>query len=1387
MSLPTALPLTRTPPLEPGVDSTAPAFHYEVIKQLLPDWALHSPAHKRRLLKDVMPRAPRNTHAIAPPQRTALNRAHIAHWKAHSDVEQSLETLLDIYGFAEPILKQALHSQYNVDLALDLKETFINLYIPIKLPLLNLDSGAYKTWKVSILDAALHNFEQFETEVSAHAADSGFIIKPTTAGYYKTLDTLTAQLPVPGFIELCRQLDLGGQYKTHLEQQLGIHNKSRELTLKTKVRHQQRTAFEAAMHYALAQGDISQSMFESLSSPGQAAAWTSTLPPALSMYSLTLLGAELTGVLVFAHPALKPSHNTEVVIYLPDDPQHPLKRYASMPECLAALAQNLRDEHYQHYFSRFIGHAQLGLFFSTLKRSLWRTLSDPARVPQGRPEDYPPEVRIVPIEHPVLAFTLLEITQDYTEHLYQKKRQKILADAPLIAVPTDTEDQKTRHERKARLKAIAESVLTTIEFVAAPFIPVLGELMLVQMAWQIADDTYEGIRDWSQGKTLEAWDHLFSVLETVVQTATLAAGGKVIGEALTIKPSPFVDSLKRVNLSNGEARLWEPDLSPYEHTAPLPIHVQPDEAGIYVHDSALHLRLEGKTYQIEPVSRPPGYRIKHPAPHRAYSPRLHHNGSGAWIAETESPLQWSNEQLFKRLSPRNSEFSEIEASRILAITQTDPAVLRHVISNALPTPALLADTLQRFRIDADIERSIVRMQSGDPALYRLVDPQTQLQLLTQPELWPPSRVISIVDEQGQVLTQYPSAATPGSRITVPESNMRDGELVTCVLQQLEDSETRRLIGTSPASADPLPKMHERSARLYRRLADLARIKRTELFDSRYQSLELRGSAEVTLLQTALPGLPNHAAKELIWHASGDEILQLLNEKTIAPRLLEEARWQLMESRINRAYEGMFLDAIHTPDSEWLTLKTLEAMPGWSHEVRLEIRENHFSGPLLNSLGDETAAIRKVLIKSENRYSARDALNRELHGPDDLYSALLHALPDHERQALGFLHPAQGSALKERVRAQPLLPRLNVRAHFDHPVVAIDFKSPMALVHGRASYPLLGADAPHTSHSPLETQVHELYPTLNARERARVMASLPDTGSKARARLGELERELMTLRDDLETWTLNAPAVNQRTGDILSPSSLVARVQDRRAFSQELRRAWQRQTAFDNHYADPARDGFELIFTRLILEDMPTINADFSHITYLSLNGMGPVTGINEFLQKFPRLRALELRGFELDLLPDAVFSMQNLTELRLENCAITLTQDSAAGLAALEHLEYIDLDHNPLNITPNFGNMPNLNTLHLRNTGLREFPVSLLALSELEVVDLSENLITELPSELFESAAFITEALDLEDNPLSQAALSRVREYFSQTGFDMNIALEDADGIAAVILAEPDE
>ena len=1355
-----------------------PARHVEHIIKTLPEWVLKTPEHKRRLLNKTTPNAPDYSHDLHGAQRTDLHRAHIAHWDAHSAVELELNGLQDIYRFAEPLLKQALHAQYKIDQTLDLQQTYINLYIPLPLPLplVTVKTGAFKTWKVSILDAALHNFEAFEGEEDAHAPDSGFIIKPTAAGYYHTLDTLNAQLPVAGFIQLCRQLDLGGQYQNHLHQQLGTDDIAKELRVKTRVRHAQRSALAAAMHYALARKDISTEVFQSLSSLGQAPEWTTANAPHLYPYALKLFDTELIGVLLFSYSPAKPSGSTEVIAYLPDDPQHPIKRYASMPDFLATLANKLRSESYQQYFSRFIHHAQLGSFFSALTHALWRTRSDPARVPEGRPEDYPPMVETVPIENPVLPFALLEITQDYSEHLYRTKRQKIVADAPLIAVPTDTEDQKTRHDRNALLARYAQNVLTAIELVAAPFVPILGELMLAQMAWQIMDDTYEGIRDWTQGKTIEAWDHLFGVIEGVVQAATFAVGGKIIGDALTLKPSPFVDRLQRVSLPSSESRLWEPDLSPYEH-APLPPHLQPNEAGLYLHKHAHYVPLEGKTYCVEQAARPPGYRIKHPERLRAYSPRVRHNGSGVWLAETEHPLQWSDAQLFKRISPSNSAFTDTEISRILAITDTDPDVLRRVVSDLLPTPGLLADTLDRFRIDADIERFIVQMESADPAVRRLADPQTQLQLLTERDLWPTSNVMMIIGEQGEVVARYPAANTGASEIRILESQLRDGDLLTHVLQNMGERDTRVLLGTSPAIADPLPGMQERTTRLYQLLAKAARSKRMALFHSRYRTLELRGNTEVVMLQDAFPGLPTKAAQELIWHASGDEILQLLNEKTIPLRLQEEARWQVRESRVNRAYEGVFLDSVNHPDSEWLTLKILEALPGWSKNVRLEIRDEDFSGPLLNSLGEETALIRKVLIKSANRYSTRDALNRELHGPDDLYSAVLHALPDNERLALGFPHTGQGLALKAKVRQQPLLPRLPVRQFLEHPVVAEDFKSPMQLAYGRASYPLLGADAPHISLSAIESRVHELYPSLNARERARVMTALPEDESLAIQTLVDRQAELTALRDELEIWTLNAPAVNQRTGDMLSPNSMMAIIQDRRAFSRELERCWRRQTAFDNHYADPSRDGFELTFSRPLLEDMPSINADFSHVTYLSLTGRGPITQINEFLQRFPRLRALELRGIALDQLPDALFSMQNLTELRLEDSAITLTDESAAGMAGLERLEYIDLDHNPLTLTPDFGNMPNLNTLHLRDTEITEFPISLLGLSELEVIDLSENLITSLPSELFEAPAFITEALDLEDNPLSPESLNRVREYLRQTGIDMNVQIENVTPI----------
>ena len=1353
--------------------STQNISHFNAIKNALPSWALSLPARTLIALKHTNPRLHTSLKNITSTQNHDFKNLLSQRQTTHHDLETEMMNSLDVLGFAEPLLKQYIHTHFTLDL--NVNTIFINLYAPSTLPFVGFPDSGARTWRVSLLQAALHNFELAESLPHAYLPESGFISRPDGLGRFTARDDIAQKMSISGFILLCRTLDLGARYQAYLKELLGLDDRGKQLRLKEKIRDSHLANLKADLAHGFLTHQLALAAHQSLT------AFISNLNQDWQTYSFSLFSMAVDGVLIFI-----PNHQRFIVVSIPNDPLHPIKEYVSISSFIEQLITRLKSVTYQQFFSQHVDHDQLAAFFSALKRTYFKVIIDKPNAPDFALGDFGFVEELVPIDDPSLEYSTSRVENDIWETLYSRKLAKIFKDARTLAVSTDAEDRKTRQDRWARIKRIGIALFNAALFVVAPFVPVIGEIMLLQMAYQLLEDVYEGVHDWVEGKALEAYEHMFSILESAVQIGLFAAGAKIVGDLLP-KPSPFVQDLKPVRCNDGVTRLWQPDLKPYEHPTPLPVNLQPTNKGLHRYNDSEYLSVDNKTYQVQESGRPPHYRIKHPVRSQTYSPRLRHNNSGAWSIETETPLQWTDAQLFRRLGPSYAAFTEKEAANILAISRTDTAVLRNIHDHALAAPAQMADTVQRFKIDKDIEQFIAQMESPNRAVRLKADPYTQLQLLIDNEHWSAAKGLRVLDQEGSVIVQYPPETASASYVDIFESQITQGELLSTVLEELNESESRLLLGESPAFGDELPNLQVKIDRLCSNLANQARRKRIQLFNSRYTTLQLRGNAESALLQKAFPGLSSTGAQELIWHAHGDEVLQLLNQKTIPIRLQEEARWQVMESRVSRVYEGMFLNSFYNPDSEWLTLKTLQSLPGWSTEVRLEIRQYSFDGEVLNSIGEASAPIRKILIAFEHRYSARDALDQELHGPDDLYSAVLHALPDAEREALGFPNPGQGSALRDRVRAQPLLARKYVSQHLEQPVVALDFKSPMELTHGRASYPLLGADAPEKTTSSIESLVHELYPNLNAGERTRVMSTLPSTDAEAREVIAQRTLELNALRDGLEVWTFNVPATNQRTGEMLPPNSITARVQDRRAFSRELERAYRRQTAFDNHYADPARDGFELTYTRILMEDMPTINADFSHVTYLSLNGQGAITGINEFLQHFPRLRVLELRNFELDHLSEAVFTLQNLTELRMEGCAITLTPESASGLAGLEHLEYIDLDNNPLNITPDFSNMPNLNTLHLRNTELSEFPSSLFDLSELEVIDLSENLITHLPSELFEAPSYITSGLDLEDNPLSEESLAQVRVYFAQTGIDMNIQFDLEEAIEEVVVSGSEE
>ena len=237
-------------------------LHQAHLSQSLPDWLMQASEQARITLRQVTP-APRHWPPDLPyAQQTSLNQAHINHWKSHHAVRQQFDTLHNIEAFATPLLRQALQRQYHVDPALDLKRTFINLYVPLTTPIFGLNTGAVKNWRVSLLDAALHNFEAFEADPDAHTTDSGFITQPSADGQFQVLQALTAQVPIAGFISLCRQLDLGRQYKMHLDDALGVTDRSQARALKTAVREYIKTALTACTHHALAHQHISRNLHE---------------------------------------------------------------------------------------------------------------------------------------------------------------------------------------------------------------------------------------------------------------------------------------------------------------------------------------------------------------------------------------------------------------------------------------------------------------------------------------------------------------------------------------------------------------------------------------------------------------------------------------------------------------------------------------------------------------------------------------------------------------------------------------------------------------------------------------------------------------------------------------------------------------------------------------------------------------------------------------------------------------------------------------------------------------------------------------------------------------------------------------------------------------------
>ncbi|TDV40837.1 E3 ligase-like protein (putative virulence factor) [Pseudomonas helmanticensis] len=1327
--------------------------HYDFIKSAVND-SFKTATVSRGLALAASPLKNEAWYTAAPAAYLSkLAAANLKAWSSQNQVDHLLAKT-DLHAFAEPLLKAKIKARHGIEP--DVKTTFLRLYLPKDKPWYTIDvSGGVATRTVSLLDAALHNFASSETV--GHGSD--YISKPDERGLFDVLP-IKGAMPVSQFQTLCRDLDIGAQYKKHLESYLLPGEPLAESVLQHKVSESQKDALAVAAHLALIKEDIPYDAYKMLLSLTEDKPQLLLNGRSMQCSDLSMLGTRLTGILVLTHAVTDKRGIRRLIVYIPHDPDHPLKEYDSLKAFRDELARQFREDRlsessqqtYRQFFSQFVDQQQRGHFFAELEQRLFIVRYHPRQ----DPTDQRPPWRKDPVANPNLQFSRVKLQGDYWRHAYQQKLNKILNDAREIAVSTVDTDSKARWAWWDNLKKIASDIFNVALLIATPFVPGLGELMMAYTAYQLTSDVIEGIVDLAEGLWEEAAGHVISVVTDIIQLAAFTAGAQ-IGEAFRVKLSLLVDGMKPVRLPNGKESLWHPDLSPYERNElMLSPGARPDRHGLHQYANENVLPLEGKLYFVEKASTDATsntHRIKHPRRANAYKPKIEHNGHGAWVHEIETPQDWPNEALMRRLGHRVERFSPTELEQIRISSGTDHNALRQMHIDNSPPPPLLADTVKRFGAYDDVLTASADIRSGRP-----IDPQAVWlePILTTLPGWPGGKALEVFADaslSGHSRKYGNPQALPADTLSISQGDLNAGRLVERVVDFLGDEDLNHLTGQA-ASRD------ERVGLLRNRLADAVDERRSAVAHHVYQSSERSGKPDIRVVKQTFPELPLVLAEKVVAEASPAELQRVVDEQRLPLRLKNQARELNFEASAARAYDGFFRDELITADTERLALNTLKFYTDSFGDLRIEIRDGTWDGPLRCSAGpQEATSVRRLIRDEHGRYAVLDDSNRALHDADDFYASLLRAVPEQTQSVLGHRR-GQSHALKRWImeKAAPAAERRTVLAEPPiRPVVSIETET---LVRGLPRF--LRRSTP-------DERIKDLFPKMSERERTTFIEALARKGEPVDA-IERLENERKELHDELMTWSSSYREFDVESDYWNISSDYLEK--GGRFIETRLIECFDRQSEiFGERSLHPEQgltldlssefQGYELERWWNDLRRRPKMKKYFDRITALKLDRARLSPDPSALLSTFPELRQLSARECELKEMPSIIGLMRQLKDLDLTDNAITLTSESSQQLAGLDQLRTLNLNGNPLRQPPDVGHMDHLTELRLAKTKIQTWPEGLFRVGAIDkqrpqsfYLDLRDAPINTLPevtpgsaqAYTLSRARFDTKRLSVEDH-----------------------------------------
>lgn len=591
--------------------------------------------------------------------------------------------------------------------------------------------------------------------------------------------------------------------------------------------------------------------------------------------------------------------------------------------------------------------------------------------------------------------------------------------------------------------------------------------------------------------------------------------------------------------------------------------------------------------------------------------------------------------------------------------------------------------------------------------------------------------------------------------------------------------------------------------------------RAKLFDTRYQALQQSDQEWVRLFQLEYPGLPK-AVVEQILDRSGVEVERPVDAAEVLQvfkRLEGKASQYLGHTRLNRAYEGLYLRSIIHPESDVLALHSLVRLPGWPKGMRIEVLEESISGRLLDRCGPLDSPDCRRLIKADNRYRRSAAAASEM---SDLFAALLDVLSTEERTALSLRSADPAGELRLRL-GEHAISRSELMLGLGRMDSGLPFE-PQGLRGG--GFP----DTPQAAtltHEMMRLQVKDIYPDFT---NAQADDLLRGAGSGAQTLLDRLNLQLQQLRIDLRSWIdqavldvddmdldflalgdedaagMNALQVAAHNVEMLQHSIDYERV-TRNELADELIAIWQKRPAqtrgvsFDEVFA-----GYRLDLAFEDYHRLPTMNVRFDEVIELSMRGLHLLEreSLNTFLESFPNLRALNLESVDLrrlnasdvleGVLPPPIRNMVRLKTLNLKSTFLAFKEDTAAQLGDLVSLQMLDLSDNPLTVPPVVLGMNDLRVLNLRNTGITRCPVGIADEPYLTSLDLRDNRISRVPDAIVNQAIAL-DRVKLWGNPLTdEDTLTRLVEHRERTGINLWLNEPGGDyGRATPWLEEGDE